>query len=219
MVVVVGVRRVIVVILKRNDLCTCLASMPPYLRLLMKCYPSRLILAGGFIRACVAGEKIKDIDLFVSCKEDARKFINILKKDIDVIETGNAFTIPRIGEPNIQIIHRWVYSTPEKTIKSFDFTIAKAAIWYDGDEWCSVCDKYYYDDINNKRLVYCKPDRDEDCAGSFMRVIKFLKRGYDIDKDNLSQTLGRMMAGLDVPNNFDEDTWKSKVDVKIRNTY
>ena len=91
--------------LNERDLNWTLRHLPKHVTKLMQDVGNKLFLAGGFIRSCIANERINDIDLFVPSKEDAKTFIQILAQGKKIISTANAYTVP--GRMTIQIIHRW----------------------------------------------------------------------------------------------------------------
>ena len=182
----------------KEDLCWCIRRLPKDVFNLMKERGNKVFVAGGFIRSCVANEKINDIDLFTTDKTTAELFANIIKgKDYNLMETDNAFTVYGRGRISAQFIHKWLFSKPEDILPSFDFTIAKAVIWFDGEEWQSLCDDRFYADLSAKRLVYCSPKRIEEVGGSMLRVLKFYQRGYRIPLDSLGAVIARIHSGLD----------------------
>lgn len=158
-------------------------------------------VAGGFIRSCIAGEEVNDIDIFTATNDQARAISTTLvsrSTGLRMVETDNAFTVVGLTYP-VQFIHRWSFDNPQKCVESFDFTIARAAIWY-GDEQdssrhpilSSCCDERFYSDLAAKRLIYCAPIRNEDPGGSMLRVLKFYQRGYRISLDSLGRVMARM---------------------------
>jgi len=185
-----------------EDVVWCLTRMPQGLVKMMKEAKDRLVLSGGFIRACIANEKISDIDLFVKSKDDGEMYArrwadNTSRFKGRVLSTCNAFTVLGRGKPVLQIIHRWTYEKPELILPSFDFTIARAAIWYDGDKWRGICDPRFYQDLAAKRLTYCSPIRIEEAGGSLLRVLKFYQRGYRIPLHDLAAVVARITSAVD----------------------
>lgn len=194
--------------LLHEDLLWCLRRLPKKVFNLMKEEHDKIMLAGGYIRSCISNEQQTDIDLFCKTKDSAEIYARrLVKEGQRLISTDNAFTI--IGKkPVIQFIHRWVYNNPADILPSFDFTIARAVIWFDGDNWQSLCDGRYYADLAAKRLVYCSPVRIEEVGGSTLRVLKFYQRGYRIPLDSLAGTIARVMTGIDFEKASDEESWK-----------
>lgn len=174
--------------------------LPKSVVALMQSRPKVLILAGGFIRSCIANEKINDVDIFSPSKDIAELCARKLadEKQAKMITTDNAFSV-LLRSFSVQFIYRWVYDTPAKVVESFDFTIANAAMWFDpnSNAWASICDGRFYKDLAAKRLVYCRPIRNEDAGGSMLRVLKFYQRGYRIPLDSLSEVIARLMMGVD----------------------
>ena len=211
--------------LSPHDLEWAVKRLPKKVAQLLHDRPNRLFVAGGYIRSRVTGEKVSDIDLFAPSKEEAKSaiedlIISIHRSDetqghpLDgflgdedradhlhdlaplVYETENAFTA-KGTHPMVQAIHRWTFSTPEDAIQSFDFTIAKAAIWHDGLSWRSICHPDYYADLAAKRLVYTSPVREESPGGSLLRVLKFYQKGYRIPLVSLAAVIARLVKAIE----------------------
>jgi hypothetical protein len=173
-------------------------GLPKPLKDILKAEGANVFVAGGYIRSCISREKINDIDVFSPSKEKAIELANRLspagKKPH---ETDNALTI-KVGLHIVQFIHRWTFEKPEDCIASFDFTIAKAAIWWSTEDskWHSACADGFYPDLAGKRLVYCYPIRNEDAGGSLLRVLKFYQAGFRIPLDSLGGVIARLMEGV-----------------------
>lgn len=168
--------------------------------------PPQVFLAGGFIRSVIAGETVNDIDLFAKDKATAEAVANDLGKRFgrSVRSSDNAYTI--FGKPYmIQVIHRWTFDDPEKCVESFDYTIARAAVWAEKHyiapfprevnhhTWTSKCDDDFYADLAAHRLVYRSPIREEAAGGSLLRLLKFYRRGYRSPLDTLAAVMARMV--------------------------
>lgn len=197
-----------------HDLSWIVRMLPQQLKELMGEAGDRLVLGGGFIRSSVAGERPNDIDLFCKSKEDACSYAAQLAGNKKVIETGNAYSIRKVGGYFVQFIHRWTYDTPRQVLESFDFTIACSAVWFRKDvvsyelgsgetiavfpdKWTSLVDDNFYSDLAAKRLVYRSPQRNEDAGGSLLRVLKFYQRGFRIPLDSLGAVIARLVDGVD----------------------
>lgn len=155
----------------------------------------RLVIAGGYIRSVVSGEKVNDIDCFVDSVARAERVAKLVAgRGGTIHRTQNALTVP--GRYTVQVIHRWVFKSPSEIIRSFDFTIARAALWWDGDDWQSLVDSRFYSDLAARRLVYTSPRRNEDAEGSLLRVLKFCSRGYRIPVDSMGAVVARLTSGL-----------------------
>ena len=196
------------------DLDNCVRRLPKQLRALLREQDGKLFVAGGFIRAVIAGEKVSDIDVMASSADLADKCCEQLaekysigkapfgyqfvgpKLNTTIHQTDNAYTL-RVRPVPIQFIHRWVFDTPQAGIESFDFTIAKAALWCKNNTWHSVCADTDYDDLAAKRLIYTSPARIEEAGGSLLRVLKFYQRGYRIPLSSLSAVIARLVHSLE----------------------
>jgi hypothetical protein len=196
---------------------------------LMKHYAGKAVIAGGFIRSCVANELINDIDIFAPSTDAARAWAHYLVEAFNkmfrerklpnvakLLETQNAFTIVGVNT-TVQIIHRWTYEKPEDIVGSFDFTIARAAMWWSpepterigpkkrfsrGHKWRTMIDDRFYADLAARRLVYCSPIRNEDAGGSFLRAFKFYQRGYRMPLDSMGAVIARLAMGVDWKSGF-----------------
>lgn len=154
-----------------------------------------VFVAGGFIRSVIANEPVNDIDLFAP-SADAAAAVSVALADGDPVhKTENAYSV-KVGGVMVQIIHRWTFQTPEECVASFDFTVAKAAVWNDGG-WKSTADERFYSDLAAKRLVYTSPVRNEDAGGSMLRLLKFYQRGYRAPLSTVGAVMARMVKSVD----------------------
>ena len=188
------------------DLLMAVRRLPPSVRNLVKSRAAgELIIAGGYIRSCVCGDPVADIDVFAPNADVARSCAHKLAADkCRVVETDNAITVCMKPFP-VQFVHRWTFDDPVKAIASFDFTIARAAIWWGpSNRWMSVCDVDYYPDLAGRRLIYRSPQRIEECGGSLLRVLKFYQRGYRIPLDSLAAVIARLNSGVKEIERLDE---------------
>lgn len=184
--------------------------MPKDVMTMAKEKSGKLVIAGGFIRSCVSGETVNDIDLFAPTRDDAKSWAFELKgrgEGRRLVETQNAFSVYGPKMP-VQFIHRWSYETPTAVVQSFDFTIAKAAMWWERNPavgaastagmWRTLIDDHFYADLAAKRLIYCNPQRNEDAGGSLLRVLKFYQRGYRIPLGSFAATIARLVMAVEV---------------------
>jgi hypothetical protein len=187
--------------LTQYDLERALKILPNYVQSTMVTHGT--VVAGGFLRCVVTKEHVKDIDLFSTSPEKALESARYLcdvnldptriARYSEISTSKNAYSIKNVGGFFVQFVHRWSYPDPEKLLKSFDFTIAKAAMWYDTSiGWTSLVDENFYPDVAARRLNYSFPDRKEDASGSLLRVLKFIKKGYNIPNDSLAGVVARV---------------------------
>lgn len=182
--------------LQRHDLQYVLARLPKDVRDMISSNPGRLFLAGGFIRAVIAGEVANDIDLFGFQKQFVETQAECFQKTREgsrIHKTANAITVlsPE-GRLPVQFITRWTFAEAEALANSFDFTVCKAVVWYSAEAgWKSICDDRFYADLAARRLHYTSPVCEE-AGGSMMRAIKYIKRGYTIQPDSLGGVIARL---------------------------
>ncbi|WP_321471062.1 hypothetical protein [uncultured Paludibaculum sp.] len=193
--------------LTKYDLAFCVRRLPRDVREMMKREGPRLFVAGGFVRSVVANETINDVDLFTPNRDDAERLAKELAgPEHKPYGTGNAYTV-FTRRVTCQFIHRWTFEHPEDAMESFDFTIAKAALWWSNGSggsdplcmpgWRSACAESFYADLAARRLVYTSPIRNEDAGGSLLRVLKFYQRGYRIPLDSMGAVIARLCQGVE----------------------
>ena len=187
--------------LKDKDIQKIVDQLPMGLMELME--DNNIFLAGGAIRAIIAGEEVKDFDLFTSSAGKARQYAESVSEKFNnegYLETENAFTVKDDMDsiPDIQFIHRWTFNNEWELIWSFDYTIAQAAIWFENGDWKSVAAPRFYDDLEAKQLTYTTPDREEEPGGSLLRMRKFLRMGYDISSHDMAKVISRLLNGVDL---------------------
>jgi hypothetical protein len=172
---------------------------------------SNLYVGGGFIRAIVAGEKPSDIDMFGDTKERLNRVSAYLQQDRTGSKThitSNAITLLSPERMPVQFITRWLFNTSQDLVSSFDFTVCQAVVFYNKDtkNWDSQVGEGFYTDLAARRLVYTFPVREEEAGGSMLRVMKYTRRGYNIQIDSLSGVMARVTAAV---NNLLVDTAKN----------
>jgi len=182
--------------MRQEDLQWVVRRLPKDVKEMMKSLRSNVCLGGGFIRSCITGDPINDLDLFVDSVDTEKKVVEMLKGITQkIIRSKNAVTLITHTFP-IQIIHRWLYERPEDVLSDFDFSITCAVVWYDGVMWCGKVHPLYYSDLAAKRLTYLHPNRDEDVGGSVLRVLKYYRKGYNITLNSFAGTISRLMSGV-----------------------
>jgi len=206
--------------LTQRDLNFVVRRIPRDIRTLMTEF--NLYLAGGFIRETISGGEVKDIDLFGENKDSLKAHAMLLaeRRGAKWHQTDNALTVICPPRMPVQFITRWVFDTPDGLVKSFDFTVCQAVIWFDKatKEWTSQACEDFYPDLSARRLVYTFPIREEEAGGSMLRVRKFLSRGYSIQADSLAGVIARLslavkpnelpLRGDESPENIEKATAK-----------
>lgn len=182
-----------------RDLSRVARCVPKDVRDLLSQNAPKLIIGGGFIRAIIAGEQPSDIDIFSDTRDSAKKAADALcavRKGSRVITTDNAVTVLATDKLPVQFITRWTFDKPEDVIASFDFTVCQAAFWHAGPRgiWKGAVGDRFYTDLASRRLVYTQPVREEAAGGSMLRVMKYVRRGYNIQQASLAQIMARVAA-------------------------
>lgn len=184
--------------------------LPRDVRDLLKTYGPELHVAGGFIRSVIAGDEVKDIDLFGRDKAQLRNIagaLQALRPESKLHETDNALTLLTPNRLPVQFITRWTFDNASQLVDSFDFTVCQAAIWRNrGGEWFTACGERFYIDLAGRRLHYTSPVREEEAGGSILRVIKLVRRGYSIQVDSLGRVIARLADAVDRQAQHGQDT-------------
>jgi hypothetical protein len=164
-----------------------LSATPKPVLALLERYSGRLFLAGGFLRAVLAGEEPSDIDLFATDSITAITAAIRLKNDgvrdrtlLRHKDTRNAYTVVRsdIGPP-VQIIRSWHFETAEATLDSFDFTVTQAALYMDAaGKWQTLASKSLLSDLKKKTLAYTAPSTSRGAYGPLLRTLRYASKGY-----------------------------------------
>ena len=175
-------------ILSDTIIANVLEQLPESIISLMEQY--NIVLAGGFIRAVVAKEPPRDIDIFVmEPTEQERKQVakQVIREvwDQPVHASLYAFTAEPSGMPPVQLVHYWPVDTPEDLLDRFDFTICEAAMWFDGSfpMPVGICSSMFMDDSYSKTIRYADPIREPgelNVADSIKRAFRFRDRGYTL---------------------------------------
>lgn len=199
--------------LTRGDLRNILTHLPTDVRNLMK--TRTIFLGGGFIREVISGGVVNDIDLFGTNVDDISLYASAFTNDRKAREhrTDNAITIITPNRMPVQFITRWTFTDPKELMKSFDFTVCQAVIWYDKElkTWQSATHSDFYADLAAKRLVYTSPSREEEAGGSIMRIVKFMARGYNIQAPSIAGVVSRLIAAVDFERDDKQDGWLEHV--------
>lgn len=176
--------------LREADMLWCVERLPEQVRNAIKAVPGAF-LAGGYIRAIITHEDPNDYDLFVPTEQVAEALVEHLRATglPAPVKTQHAYTFAT--KPAVQVVHRWTYTTTRECLANFDFSISRAAIWYDTrlGAWRSSCAEFYYEDLAAKRLVYTGMGEP---GGSLLRLLKFTARGYRIPLGELALLVERV---------------------------
>jgi len=186
--------------LTETDLRFVVSRIPKDIREVM--IKNQLFLGGGFIRETISGGKVNDIDLFSESKEALEtiaKYLSIAREGSRVHTTDNAITLLSYPRLPVQFITRWLFTSADDLVNSFDFTVCQAGIYYDRStgKWASVVHDSFYADLAAKRLTYTFPEREEEAGGSMLRVLKFIARGYNIQPNSLAGVIARVALKVD----------------------
>lgn len=163
--------------------------------------PDGAYIAGGFLRAMIAGEDDSngDIDFFFHTEEAFNKTLDLIRNPSSIPGAEKAFNFYAIPEyedikklriidceslvsfrPNIQLVRLYWFDSPEHVIDSFDFTVCQfitdgKTLWYNPSS---------FDDLKNKVI---KQHRETNDAISILnRVLKYQGKGYNISREDFA---------------------------------
>jgi len=189
--------------LTQSDLNFVLSRTPRDIVKPLRNNPGKLFLAGGFIRATIAGDQVADVDMFGATKEQLTSIAKdlCLERKARMFETKNAITVLSPPRHPVQFITRWLFDRAEDLIGSFDFTVCQSVIWAEiqgeATVFKSMAGDHFYIDLAARRLNYTRPKRIEEAGGSILRAIKFIKKGYNIQAPSLAGLVARICTSVD----------------------
>ena len=156
-------------------------------------------IGGGGLRSVYDGSKTKDIDFFVTCKED-------FEKSVDHFLSNGMSLVRKLD------IHYWFQRQDGFDIDLFckeegsDYTVCACAIDRHGSLFQHPA---FLKDALARRLIYLGNEINKSMAKSRPnRLNRFLKIGYDISKEELIKVTDRMVKDK-VP--LIKDYWKPTI--------
>lgn len=184
-------------------------SLPEKVRTMMRMHPGKVVVAGGFIRAIVSADTPHDIDIFIDKESNANDWttevdLSFKSMDMHLLVTN---TKDANAKNELQIIWRYKYTEPYQIIDQFDFTVVKAAIWFDeGDKdhkpnFVGICHERFYRDLARKLLVYIC-DKDAERPQSLQRLLKYAHYGYVMEPKSLAEMFVKICLSLKLEGGF-----------------
>jgi hypothetical protein len=169
---------------------------------ILPCLPKDAWIAGGFLRAMIAGEDDTngDIDFFFHSEEGFDAMMDLIKYPSSVPggqKAFNYYTIPEyenikklrivdceslVGfRPNVQLIRLYWFETPENVIDSFDFTICQfitdgKTLWFNPQA---------FDDVKTKTIREHR--KSNDSITRLNRILKYTNKGYKAPSELFSE--------------------------------
>jgi hypothetical protein len=190
----------------------CVAPLPAHLNERMREHGKEIILAGGFIRDTLIGVTPKDVDIFCA-KARADKFIG----HYEAPNTGNQIAKPGkssysayIGQTKYQFIYRFKFDSPEALLNQFDYSICRAAIWYDrqGKEWTGISWHSWATDAASKHLVFLDHEPEQE---AILRLLELTKRGYTIGELSLARALTGFVGAMPAASTLDLEAFEAEL--------
>lgn len=167
--------------LEASDTHRTVAGLPSALGRTMRDSETPVMVAGGYVRATIAGERAKDVDVFVPNEKAADDLLSRMAPGADPHVTEFARSV-LVGGRLVQVIHRWDLSTPIDVMDQFDFTVCQAVVHHAGGEWRGVCSDLFYEDLASRRIRYTREPDDErpaiEAGGTLLRLVRYVARGY-----------------------------------------
>ena len=201
------------------DLRRIIFALPPQIREILRRFPGETVVAGGFIRAIIADELVHDIDVFVKDEKKAKEVLD----EVDLKgEKGELHYQAEAGGTPVQVIWRYKFDVPIDVPNDFDYTVCKAAVWFEEADkknkteagYRGVCHERFYRDLARKELVYISERENEQSTG-FIRLLKYTSYGYKVDPKSLAEIITKLCLNLDFDKGFDgirqqlEDAYKA----------
>lgn len=135
------------------------------------------VLAGGAIPDIINNQKPKDLDIFFGKEEHLQEVNNSLSQDFQLsIETDNAISYNHISGITVQLIKKH-FGTGLDITSNFDLTCSMR--WIDSNSNTIHENPMYSNKITIKKYH----------ADTLNRVIKYLRKGYELDLESLKIAL------------------------------
>ena len=164
-------------------------------------------LGGGLVRSLFDNSKTKDVDIFVSNRQDQESIgKHLLNNGATFVVNRDILDTFKIDDLQIDIFCEEEGANPTDSVIWTDYTIAACAI--------DCHDNMYYhpdfiEDCMAKRLQYIGNDITTSQAYSRPnRLKRFLNIGYEIDKENMLKLLDRMCVDK-IP--LQKERWKPTI--------
>lgn len=134
--------------------------------------------------------------------KEVRLYVGDTDTNVVLFETTNAVSI-KFREHKIQVIKSYASLSPNELLSRFDFSMGGAVIYTNdyGDYALPIlrsnCLVEYYRCINQKVVNYRVPVRDEAAGGSYLRLQKFIARGWTATIAQHAKVLARTFKSMD----------------------
>lgn len=140
-------------------------------------------VAGGFCRALIAGETPKDIDVWTPARivaySAAARLVQGRDGELKLSPSRSAVNI-LWGGPPVSFVSCRRPESLEECLRSFDFTVCRAGVRWDGETWVGLVSEDFYPDLAGRRLVVVESGLNSPAA-TLQRVCRYIGRGYRID--------------------------------------
>lgn len=156
------------------------------------------ILAGGALISLWNNEEPRDYDIWYSDEVGASLGAELYTSyggGVALKTSSSVLTAPAwlvgltIKVPPVQFI--WLYERLDawEVLKTFDFSVCKAALWYDSAKcrWTGIHVEDWFMDVENKVLEYVSGAWNP--GGALQRAMKYSKRGYVLGVASLNRIL------------------------------
>lgn len=182
-----------------------LAAIPQDVLSMLQELGPRAVVGGGFLRTMGSqvihwegrAEKApKDLDIFTS-GADLRLFIRDLHSrryagaryyGLDMHGESVSFDARSPGEVPVQIIGMFSFCDPLELMGKFDFSVARAVLWWDGAAWASAAHQCWETDIRMRRAWYCKAPNP---IGTLLRIERYVALGYRVAPECVAGIAGQ----------------------------
>lgn len=148
---------------------------------LLKKFDGHCWVAGGAIADIIMDKPINDIDIYFESKRDrliaVERFTKLGCTYVKKLRLGGKFLLKK---QEFDLLHLGI--TPEETIGNFDYTICCVAFDSEGELHCHP---KFWEDIEERRLVYTGNNTTHKNCNKAKRLVKYLNKGFSIDDRNI----------------------------------
>lgn len=171
------------------------AAIPQDVLSMLQDFGPRAVIGGGFIRTMGSqvihwegrAEKApKDLDIFM-LSADLHRFVHDLHGrrysdapyyGLDMRGESVSFHARTAGEVPVQIIGMFSFNDPLEVMGKFDFSVARAVLWWDGSAWASAADPRWEGDIRRRCAWYRHAPNP---VGTLHRIPRYASLGYHLN--------------------------------------
>lgn len=166
-------------------------------------------IAGGCFKNIFKNEKIRDLDIFFLTEKDYNQAQKQYKKNKEfkfVYENDNCISYYSVKDKLRVELIKSKFGTPKEILNAFDFTIVKAALFYDEYNNPKVMvHQDFFEHLFTNRLVL--DDQIPNSVATFNRVLKYTSYGYGLCLESKTKLIREIIEGENDENDLSKELY------------